>query len=271
MTRIPITMCHGLNPEGLGEEGDFSLTEDHFDQLVGIARDMGFTSINYDQLARWHGGEGDLPERPIMFDFDHPAKSMREGIHRVLSRHGYAGNLFVNTGWMDRSSEGYGTTSMTWEEVGELVDLGWHIGAHTVTHPNLSALAAEDPDGEKLRWELEECDATIERELGLKPQEFAFTGTSWSSVAEQQVKKRYRFGRLWIVGTHYQADGQEIRYADLVGVSGDDEADGGPPMAARYITRQSDPYRLPSVEIQRQLIHEPEAFRAYLEGAAEIQ
>jgi hypothetical protein len=38
-------------------------------------------------------------------------------------------------------------------------------------------------------------------------------------------------------------------------------------MAARYITRDSPPYRLPSVEIQRALIYSPEAFRNYLGGA----
>lgn len=40
--------------------------------------------------------------------------------------------------------------------------------------------------------------------------------------------KIIRFGRLWIVGTEYQADGQVVRYADLVGVDADDETDGGP-------------------------------------------
>ena len=63
-------------------------------------------------------------------------------------------------------------------------------------------------------------------------------------------------------------DGKKTRYADLVGVPGTDEADGGPPHAARYITRDSDPYRLPSMEINA-LIFEPEAFRRYLEGALE--
>ena len=100
------------------------------------------------------------------------------------------------------------------------------------------------------------------------PQDFAFTGTSWSSSAEREVKARYRFGRLWIVGAEYQVDGKKTRYADLVGVPGTDEADGGPPHAARYITRDSDPYRLPSMEINA-LIFEPEAFRRYLEGALE--
>ncbi|MCY4530530.1 MAG: hypothetical protein OXD46_16075, partial [Chloroflexi bacterium] len=104
--------------------------------------------------------------------------------------------------------------------------------------------------------------------LGFRPKDFAFTGTSWSSIAETEVKKRFRFGRLWIIGSEYKADGRTIRYADLVGVPGEDDADGGPPMAARYATKETDPYRIPSVEIQA-LIHEPVEFRRYLEGALE--
>ena len=262
MTRIPITMCHGIS-----DQGDHPLTETHFDQLVHIARELDFTSIGYDDLAAWRDGTGELPARPIMFDFDHPVKSMRTGVKDVLSRYGYTGNLFINTGAIDPRDEGYGVSSMTWDEVRELVELGWHMGAHTVTHPNLSELAKDDPQGTKLRAELEDCDATITRELGTPPRDFAFTGTSWSSVAEQAVMERYRFGRLWIIGPEYQADGNKIRYAELVGVDGEDEDDGGPPMAARYIAEDTPAYRLPSMEIQCDLIYDPEAFRRYLEGA----
>ena len=80
------------------------------------------------------------------------------------------------------------------------------------------------------------------------------------------MKKRYRFGRLWFISSQYTVDGSPMRVADLVGVAGPDEDDGGPPHAARYVTEESDPYRLPSMEIQA-LLHEPAAFRAYLEGA----
>ena len=54
-----------------------------------------------------------------------------------------------------------------------------------------------------------------------------------------------------------------------MGVDGEDETDGGPPIAARYITADSPAYRLPSMEFQAPLIHEASAFRAYLEGALE--
>jgi peptidoglycan/xylan/chitin deacetylase (PgdA/CDA1 family) len=155
---------------------------------------------------------------------------------------------------------------MTWEEVGELVEAGWLIGAHTVSHPDLSALSVKDPSGQLVRDELEQCDETLEKRLGVRPRDLAYTGTTWSSAAEREVMKRYRFGRLWIVGTEYQADGGPIRFAELAGIPGPDEDDGGPPYAARYITEETHAYRLPSMELTA-LIHEPEAFRRYLEGA----
>ena len=264
--RIPITMCHGIQPN----PADKPLTAEHFDRLMKIAADLQFQSINYDDLAAWRTGAGELPDRSIMIDFDHPVRSMRYEIHDVLDRYGFRGNLFVNTGPMQpgyKGEPGGCTDVMAWDEIGQLVDAGWHIGAHTVTHPNLSELSLEDPTGATIGAELDECNETIRTHLGVTPKDFAFTGVTFSSVAQREVAKRYRFGRLWIIQSTYHADGREVRYADLVGIEGADEPDGGPPMAARYIYRDTDPYLLPSMELQA-LIYEPDAFRAYLEGAS---
>ena len=206
-----------------------------------------------------------------MFDFDHPVRSMRYEVRDILATRGYTGNLFIYTSPYDPEYDrplpwDAALDHLTWDELGELREAGWHIGAHTISHPNLSELAAEDPDGRIIATELDRSNETIRRHLGFVPADFAFTGTSWSSIAEREVKKRYRFGRLWIIGSEYTADGQTVRYADLAGTAGPDEPDGGPPHASRYITAESDPYRLPSMELQA-LIHDPAAFRAYLEGA----
>ena len=70
-----------------------------------------------------------------------------------------------------------------------------------------------------------------------------------------------------IENVELHGDGKQIRLADLMGVEGEDVDDDGPPIAARYITRRTHPYRLPSVELQRHLIYHPEAFRRYLTDA----
>lgn len=263
--RIPITMCHGIDTE------NGPLDVPHYAHEFRVASEMGFHSISYEQLAAWKNDDAALPDRPIMFDFDHPDKSMRHDILPIMQDYGFTGNLFINTGLMEEMYAGplpelSERRWMTWEEIGELMDAGWHIGSHTHTHPNLSELSEQDPTGEILRGELAKCDDILRRQLGITTQDFAFTGTSWSSAAEREVKQRYRFGRLWIIGSTYLVDGQEMRYAELVGVEGEDEADGGPPTAARYITKNSDPYRLPSMEMSA-LIFEPDAFCSYLQGA----
>lgn len=269
--RIPITMCHGI--DGFGPVNP-PLTIVNFKNYFRIAAEMGFESISYDQLASWFREEGDLPARPIMFDFDHSVKSIRHDIFPVMRERGFKGNLFIHTAPMEELYAGNlpdfkDRKQMTWDEIGELLGAGWHVGAHTHTHPSLSALSAKDPTGEIIRGELIKNDTILKKELGVLPKDFAFTGTSWSRVAEREVMKRYRLGRLWIVGSMYQADGAQIRYADLVGVPGADEKDGGPPFAARYITRESHPYRLPSMEFMY-LIYQYDAFRKYLEGALEV-
>ena len=268
--RIPITMCHGIRPTAAGALRH-PLTEELFDTLMRTAAEMGFQSINYDQLAAWRQGTSSLPERPIMIDFDHPVVSMRREVFQTLERYGFKGNLFIYTSPYDPDyprplALAQVPEHMPWSELQELRDLGWHIGAHTVSHPNLSNLAAEDPEGEVLREELDRCNQVIEENMGFVPLDFAFTGTSWSSAAETEVQKRYRFGRLWIVGSEYEVDGKPMRYAELAGSPEPDEADGGPPNSTRYITEDTDPHRLPSMELQA-LINDPGAFRSYLEGA----
>ena len=262
--KIPITMCHGVSwqPQKV-KRGQNLLNTRRFESYFEIASTLGFESISYEDLAAWRAGGSELPQRPIMFDFDHPDWSIGRLILPIMSDFGYTANLFINTSPMEKVDNPH---YMNWDEIGELVQAGWHIGAHTHHHYPLDYLARRDPSGGLIREELEKCDEAIREHLGLKPVDFAYTGTTWSHIAELEVAKRYRFGRLWITGGKYETDDGEIRYADLVGIPGPDEPDGGPPHAARYIAEDSHPLRLPSMELEH-LIFEYDAFRDYLLGA----
>jgi hypothetical protein len=90
--------------------------------------------------------------------------------------------------------------------------------------------------------------------------------TTWSAAAEEAVRRRYRFGRLWTIGSHIQTDNGKVRFAELAGVPGEDDEDGGPPFAARYITEATNPYRLPAMDFEY-LINRYDAFRRYLTEA----
>jgi len=100
----------------------------------------------------------------------------------------------------------------------------------------------------------------------MRPLDFAYTYKTWSQGAEGEVRKRYRFARLWITSEPYQTDKGPVRYVDLVGANSEDEIDGGPPYALRYITESTDPLKLPSMELEH-FIFEFDSFQKYLEGA----
>ncbi|MGY3152665.1 hypothetical protein ACVL91_007450 [Bradyrhizobium elkanii] len=270
--RIPILMSHGIDRVPRATANGFrSLSAVEFDALYSIARELGCETIGYDELEKWLKGRGSLPQRPLMIDFDHPTITMRYEVNDVVQRCGFRPTLFINTAGIEAQSRGplpkiEERRFMTWDEVGDLLKAGWRIGAHTVNHPNLSDLSVQDPTGAKIVEELDKNDETIERRLGLKPRDFAYTGTSFSTQAEHEVKKRYRFGRLWIITSQYNMDGKPARMADVMGIAGADEADGGPPKASRYITRNSNCYRLPSMDTNY-LIHDQGPFRRYIEEA----
>lgn len=264
--RIPITIAHAVDTRR-----KLPMTVERYRTYFAIAAELGVRSISYDALEDWMAGRGSLPARPILFDFDHPEASLYRDVWPIMRAHGFAGNVFVNTGQMEKLYAAGGQAdparnTMTWEELADLAAAGWQIGAHTHTHPNLCDLCMADPSGERVRWELDTSNELIRRHLGITPREFAYTGETWHSLAEAEVKKRYRFARLWITGQVYWADGQLMKVQDLLGHPGPDEADGGPPFAARYITRASNPHRLPCMGLGY-LAYEFDAFRRYLAGA----
>ena len=267
IVKVPVTMCHGISP---------ALTLERFREYLSISTELGFTSINYDQLYGWLQRGECLPKNPIMFDFDHPVLNIYSEIYPMMKSFNFTGNLFINSGYYEAISKCLSPKDAeqhcaTWDQVGALMEAGWTIGAHTHTHPDLSDLAEVDPTGEIIAAEMDKNNAMLKSHLGLDAKYFAFTGGStgltWSASAEKEAKKRYRLGRLWVVGGPVKADGKMIRYADFVGIPGPDENDGGPPYAARYVTKNTSLFKVPSLELERALIFEPGAFRSSLEMA----
>lgn len=274
--RVACTMCHGVWADDAKKPvipNWTALTRSSFERKIGILSAMGVQSISYDQLEQWRNGKP-LPGKCVMLDFDHAVRSIFDEVFPIFQHHGYAGNMFIDTARVDNDLDRPPSERecMTWEQLGKLAQGGWTIGSHTVHHFSLASLEAEDPTGNRIIEEMASADERIKAELGIVPKDFAYTGLGWSSLAEQIASQRYRFARLWITGAMYNDPlGCAVRIASLLtpgssgAEAGPDEKDGGPPYASRYITRQTNPHRLPSLEIEN-LIATDEAFREYLEG-----
>lgn len=115
-------------------------------------------------------------ERTLVLTFDDAHRSVLEKAAPVLTAHGFVGTVFAATGYVDSGAamdwDGYDVwrdtphekelAPMSWDELGGLVEAGWEIGSHTLTHPRLPEV-----DDDRLGAELEESGRRCAERLGV--------------------------------------------------------------------------------------------------------
>ena len=130
----------------------FTLDElcQHLDHLAA----EGFATVPMSDFIRWHRGEGELPERPIVLSFDDGHRSNAALATPALAERGQRAIFFVTAGRV-----GHGD-SVTWPQLADMVAAGMEIGSHTLTHPCPSTL-----NDDELRCELVESKSVLEQGL----------------------------------------------------------------------------------------------------------
>lgn len=118
--------------------------------------------------------EGHVPPRTVGLSFDDGCRDVAENALPVLARHGFRATVFVTTGVTDGRARftwyARQPPLLTWEEVVAL-DHGGTLTfeSHSVTHPNLPALADE-----RAAFEIAESRVELERRLGRRVTAFSY-------------------------------------------------------------------------------------------------
>jgi peptidoglycan/xylan/chitin deacetylase (PgdA/CDA1 family) len=146
---------------------------DMYERQLALLRRKGWapgTTAGLDALAA-----GERPAAPLAFlTFDDGYVDNHRDALPLLREYGFRAIVFVLPPMVDGAAplrwpevedavrEHPGVMrSMSWEQVGEMVEAGTEIGAHTMTHPKLSTL-----HGEELREELVDSREVLEEVLG---------------------------------------------------------------------------------------------------------
>jgi peptidoglycan/xylan/chitin deacetylase (PgdA/CDA1 family) len=91
----------------------------------------------------------------------------------------------------------FGEWMMTWEQLRGLTENGHIVGSHTMTHPNLAFVNAEDA-----RWEMLESKQRLESHLGQKVVHFSYPCPAlFPNWAEQTIGESVRSGYKTAVTT----------------------------------------------------------------------
>ena len=205
------------------------LYRSEFVRQMDFLAENGFTSVTHDGLYQWLTGKAPLGANPIVIDFDDHSMVSYANALPVMRQRGLVATMFVISGLADGdpalgASWAVQPPRMRWRELEKLVEAGWEIGAHTYSHPFLTDVPEGAEGDTQILYELVQSKTDIAVNLGVTPRHFAYPAHCWNERVAIMVKQVFDSARL------FTAQGR-----------------------AEYITSQTDPYRLPTMNINYRL------------------
>ena len=188
---VPIIMYHGVTDDLWGMSELFVRPADLDAQLQYLV-DNGYTPIWFEDLARV-----DEIEKPVILTFDDGYADNYHELYPLLQKHQVKATIFVVTGTMD-----YNPRSMTSAQIAEVSQSGLvSIQSHTVTHPYLSQLSAEEQ-----QWELEQSRLAVTRITGQIPYVICYPSGDYDATTLELARSCYRMGIDMNGGDYWTGD-----------------------------------------------------------------
>ena len=160
---VPILMYHVITVAPAGTAyPELWTPRKRFRATVVLLAHRGFHGVTIEQVHRaWAGGPG-LPAKPIVLTFDDGYLSQDTHAKPALRALGWPGVLYLE-------GKNLGPGGLTTREVHEMVAAGWEVGAHTLTHPDLTTV-----DDATLRREVAGSRALLQRRLRIPVHAFCY-------------------------------------------------------------------------------------------------
>ncbi len=135
-----------------------------------------------------------LPNRSVVLTFDDGFRDFYVAAAPVLRRLKLPATIFLASGYCGRTNAWPGQPAwvkeedlLSWQEVSELANDGFSFGAHTVNHPNLTAMPISTAEREIVAGK-----AQIEKHIGKPVEFFAYPYGRWNGTVRGVVGNHFR-------------------------------------------------------------------------------
>jgi peptidoglycan/xylan/chitin deacetylase (PgdA/CDA1 family) len=163
---VPILMYHYIRfvEATIDELGyNLSITPDDFAQQLAWLSQQGYTTVSMATAQHCLRGEIACPPNPIALTFDDGYEDAYSTVLPIMQRYGMRGTFYIVNSFIGQP--GY----MTWEQLATLRDAGMEIGAHTISHLNLTSL-----DQATAAYEISQSKAELDSRLGINVTSFCY-------------------------------------------------------------------------------------------------
>jgi peptidoglycan/xylan/chitin deacetylase (PgdA/CDA1 family) len=211
MTDVLALCYHAVSPTW---EADLSVTPDSLERQLDYLLKRGWSPATFTEAV-----VNPPAPRTLAVTFDDAFASIKTHAQPLLAGLGVPATVFAPTAYVSAEKrlawsgidhwvptpDAAELTALTWNDLGELTELGWEIGSHTQTHPRLTQL-----DDDQLEVELAESRGECDRRLGGSCRSVAYPyGDVDERVAQAARRTGYDVGaalssRLQRLGPHRQ-------------------------------------------------------------------
>jgi peptidoglycan/xylan/chitin deacetylase (PgdA/CDA1 family) len=141
-TPVPILLYHRIAAPPPGESQALYVPPRLFARQVRALARAGYTAVTLAQARRhWDGGRR-LPSKPVVLSFDDGFHDQYRHAARTLRARGWPGVLYLQFGRLGE------TGAVTRRQVRRMLRDGWELGAHSLSHADLTEVGAEQLQAE---------------------------------------------------------------------------------------------------------------------------
>lgn len=145
--RLPALMYHHVGPLHPDNYRYLTVPPKQFEEQIRWLACHGYVGIRPSDWLRWRRDGTGLPDKPILITFDDAYEETAKYALPILRQYGFGAAVFVVTERLGGSNtwdeaRGCGTLQlMTADQIRTWADQGIEFGAHSQTHPDLTALS----------------------------------------------------------------------------------------------------------------------------------
>jgi peptidoglycan/xylan/chitin deacetylase (PgdA/CDA1 family) len=173
---VPMLMYHvvGDPPPGGTPFPDLYVRTDDFVAHMNYLSHHGYHAVTIQQVYDFWHGAGSLPDKPVVITFDDGFTSDFAVVAPLLKTVNWPATLFLIVGRHK--------PRMPRRQVQAMIDAGWELGSHTVTHEDLPSLSHK-----AMRREITLSRKRLSHEYGVPVNFFCYPSGKFNPLAEKDV------------------------------------------------------------------------------------
>ena len=190
---IPILMYHKVPDLPINSKHRIFITKANFEKHLRFFKSKGFTSITFHDYHKFRNGElsfSEFPKKPIILTFDDGYHDNFENALPLMNKYNFKGVIFflgdpsINYNYWDVKNGEHRDELMDINQKKDFVKNGWEVGAHSLTHADLTQLN----DVESIK-EITGSKENLETQLQSKVLTFAYPFGKLNDKVKQLAKK----------------------------------------------------------------------------------